>query len=213
MMEPSQYESLTGLIDFDFPEYEVPPSEPMDLARSWFDRAKTIGVREPGAMCLSTVASDYRVSSRVVSVTEVSVGGLNFSSHNTSRKGKDIGSTGYACGLFYWRELGQQLIVAGGISEAEAEEADRVWAARPNPLHYMSALSHQSDPLNSPEELRAAASKLQESSTPIERPQRFVVYRMDPKVVEFWSACADRMHRRLRYERSGLQWLWMRLQP
>lgn len=213
IMSASQYESLTGKVDVDFPEYSTPPDEPMKLAQHWLEYATCSGVREPAALTLATVDRVYRVSSRIVAVLTITCEGLKFSSHNTSRKGTDITATGQACGLFYWRELGQQLMVSGQVTEVGVEEANEIWDDRPTPLHYMSAASQQSAPLDSLQALHSAADTLEKAADRIPRPTRFVGYNLRANVVEFWCASSDRLHRRLRYEHDGDKWAWTRLQP
>jgi pyridoxamine 5'-phosphate oxidase len=77
----------------------------------------------------------------------------------------------------------------------------------------MSTVSHQSDVLDAPEAMLAAAARLESLGTALPRPERFAVYRLEPSVVEFWSVSPDRLHRRLRYDRDDHGWHTSRLQP
>ncbi|MFJ3162682.1 phenazine biosynthesis FMN-dependent oxidase PhzG [Streptomyces kanasensis] len=209
----SQFESLTGAVDDPFPEYDAPPGEPMGLVRAWVSGAVEAGVREPLALALATADARGRASNRTVAVLDVSAEGLLFTSHSTSRKGREIAGTGWASGLFYWRETGRQLIVSGPVDVLDGAEADRLWAARPVPLHAMSTASRQSDPLTDVEGLRREADRLAADGSPLPRPERFVGYRLRPEAVEFWCAAADRLHRRLRYDSAAAGWRAVRLQP
>ncbi|MES9535752.1 MULTISPECIES: phenazine biosynthesis FMN-dependent oxidase PhzG [unclassified Actinomadura] len=209
----AKYESLTGVLDESFPEYADPPDEPMALARGWISAAVAEGVREPLALALATADGRGRASNRIVSITEVTHQGLVFTSHSTSRKGREIAQTGWASGLLYWRELARQLIVSGPVVLLEAAEADRLWAARPAPLHAMTTASRQSEPLDDVPALRAEAERLSERGGPLPRPDRFAGYRLEPASVEFWSAASGRLHRRLRYDTSPTGWQTVRLQP
>ncbi|KAA9374234.1 phenazine biosynthesis FMN-dependent oxidase PhzG [Microbispora amethystogenes] len=209
----SRFESLTGAIDPAFPEYDMPPAEPMVLARQWIASAVEEGVREPLALALATADRGGRASSRMVAVIDVSDRGLVFTSHSTSRKGREIAETGWGSGLLYWRETAQQLIFSGPVVMLPEPEAERLWNARPVPLHAMSAVSRQSEPLEDVAGLRAEAERLASYATPLPRPARFAGYRLEPAAVEFWSADADRLHRRLRYDRDPSGWHISRLQP
>jgi pyridoxine/pyridoxamine 5'-phosphate oxidase len=91
-------------------------------------------------------------------------------------------------------------------------ESDELWFARATPLHAMSTVSRQSEPLAHPAVLRAEAARLGEIGV-LPRPARFAGYRLTPAAVEFWSASSDRLHRRLRYDRDGSGWTVVRLQP
>src|SRR5690606_3507504 len=108
----------------------------------------------------------------------------------------------WASALFYWRETGRQLALTGPVGELPGPESDRLWAARPAPLHPMSTASRQSEELadlDAVAALRARALRLAEPGRPLPRPSRFAGYRLAPAEVEFWAAAPDRLHRRLRY--------------
>lgn len=215
-MDASGFESLSGKVDLPFPEYDKPPSEPLRLVRSWLSQARESGVREPSALALATADSRGRASNRIVAITDVTDQGLVFSSHSCSQKGREIAATGWASGLLYWRETGQQIILSGPIAPLPEAESDALWSARPIPLHAMSTVTRQSEPLedlDDVEALRARARGLERTESPQPRPEFFVGYRLRPDAVEFWSASSDRLHRRLRYDRDALEWRTSRLQP
>src|SRR5690606_34798262 len=166
----SEHESLTGSVGEDFPEYETPPADPMDLVRRWTAEAVDGGVREPMALALATVDRAGHPSNRMVAVSEVSPRGLLFATHSTSRKGRDIAETGWASGLLYWRETARQLSLSGPVTPLEEAENDRLWEGRAIPLHSMTVASRQSDPLDDPERLLAEAERL-DREAPLPRPE------------------------------------------
>ncbi|AQZ63397.1 Phenazine biosynthesis protein PhzG; Pyridoxamine 5'-phosphate oxidase [[Actinomadura] parvosata subsp. kistnae] len=209
----SRFESLTGLVDEAFPEYDRPPAEPMDLLRRWVEEAKAEGVREPLALALATADARGRASTRMVAVIDITDRGALFTSHSSSRKGREIAETGWGSGVLYWRESGRQIILSGPIVQVPDEEAERLWAARPPQLHPMSAASRQSEPLEDAAALQAEADRLAASDGPLPRPARFAGYRLEPAAVEFWAAAATRLHRRLRYDQTPAGWQARRLQP
>lgn len=209
----SGFESLSGKVDFPFTEYDQPPSEPLQLVRSWLSRARDSGVREPTAMALATADSRGLASNRTVAFTDVTDLGLVFTSHSCSQKGRELAATGWASGLLYWRETGQQIILSGPVVQLPDAESDALWSARPIPLHAMSTVTQQSAPLEDVAALRARARRLELTGSPQPRPEFFVGYRLQPVVVEFWCASPDRLHRRLRYDRDLLEWRTSRLQP
>lgn len=209
----SRLESLTGQTGLAFPEYDAPPPEPMGLVRDWIGQATARGVREPLALALATADAQGRVSNRIVAVMAATDRGLLFTTHATSRKGRELAATGWASGVLYWRETGQQLILSGPVERCADEESDALWAARPAALHAMTAASHQSDPLPDVAALRAEAARLASLDAPLPRPPRYTGYRLRPAAVEFWSADPDRLHRRLRYDHGPHGWQATRLQP
>lgn len=209
----SQYESLTGSTDLDFPEYDCPPSEPLKLAGQWLAAAIDSGVREPKALALATADHRGRPSSRTVIVLEIDQRGLRFSTHSTSQKGREITENGWASGLLYWRETAQQLIFSGPVVRLDAAEADLHWEERPAPLRPMSTISWQSAPLDDPEAMVKEAERLSPLRESLTRPDRFAAYRLEPTTVEFWASASSRLHRRLRYDLTEDGWWTSRLQP
>lgn len=215
-MNTSRFESLTATVEVEFPEYTRPPAEPMPLLCGWLADAAARGVREPRALALATADERGRPSNRVVAVTEVSERGLVFTSHATSQKGRELAANPWACGVLYWRETGQQVVVSGPAVQLGDTESGNLWHARATPLHAMSTVSHQSDPitdLDDADALRAEAARLLALDAPLPRPQRFVGYLLQPETVEFWCARPDRLHLRLRYDRANPGWRTTRLQP
>ncbi|MFD5337050.1 phenazine biosynthesis FMN-dependent oxidase PhzG [Streptomyces hawaiiensis] len=195
-------------------EFSAPPSEPMELLQAWFDSAVADAVREPGALALATVDSHGRASNRIVQVLKVRTTGLVFASHSDSRKGRDLARTGWASGVFYWREAARQVSVSGPTRPLPAEESEALWAARPVGTHPMSVAAHQSAPLLDEDALRKQARELGRDGTALPRPNRWLGYLLEPAYVEFWQADPeDRLHQRLRYERDGSGWRTDRLQP
>ncbi|MFF1379226.1 pyridoxine 5'-phosphate oxidase C-terminal domain-containing protein, partial [Streptomyces sp. NPDC058308] len=74
----------------------------------------------------------------------------------------------------------------------------------------------QSEPLRDldhAEELRTQALELAALQRPLPCPTAFAGYRLRPASVEFWANGTDRLHERLRYDRTPTGWHPTRLQP
>lgn len=210
----SRFESLRGAVDLDFPEYDRPPDEPMGLLRRWLADADERGVREPKALALATADARGRASTRIVVIVDVTDGGVVFTSHRCSQKGRDLDVNPWASGLLYWRETGQQIVLSGPVVRLPEAESDVLWRRRPVPLHAMSTVTRQSRPVTDVPALRAAALELEAQHRPLPRPEFFAGYRLEPAAAEFWSAASDRLHRRLRFDLTGDGgWRTSRLQP
>ncbi|RJQ81226.1 pyridoxal 5'-phosphate synthase [Pseudonocardiaceae bacterium YIM PH 21723] len=212
-MDSSRFESLTWNVALDFAEYTDPPPEPLPVAIRWLADAVSSGAREPKSLTLGTADRTGRSSLRTVTCLRLDACGLLFTTHSSSRKGRELAETGWASALFYWRELGRQLSLTGPVEQVDDAEADLLWACRVPALHPMSVASRQSDALSDPEPLRAEAAQLEATRTALPRPDRFTGYRIVPAQAEFWAAATDRLHLRLRYERSPQGWTFSRLQP
>ncbi|MDT6985775.1 phenazine biosynthesis FMN-dependent oxidase PhzG [Streptomyces lusitanus] len=211
--DSARFESLTADTDLDFPEYLSPPPTPMGLVLSWMDEAVRSGAREPRSLTLATADAEGRPSSRVITFSELSADGLLFTTHRGSRKGRELAVNNWASALFYWRETGRQMSLAGPVTELSAEESDALWDARPTPLHAMSTASRQSEPLADVSRLRLEALRLARTGRALPRPQGFAGYLLRPAETEFWAPAPDRLHRRLSYRKQAGVWQVTRLQP
>lgn len=208
----STFESMTGKVDHPFPEYDTPPSDPVTLGQKWFQETINEKVREPRAMVLVTADISRTMTSRVMAILEFADIGTIFATHNCSRKIKDAEDVPFACGHFYWPELGRQLSVSGRIKQLNRERAVEEWNKRPIPLHSMSTASHQSEPLIDHGQLLTAAQRLDDIDA-LPCPDRFALYVLEPQAIEFWASSSNRLHRRLRFERTQTGWKGTRLQP
>lgn len=194
-------------------EFSAPPPEPMGLVRAWYDDAVAAGVNKPAPLALATADSDGRPSTRMVSVLEIRDIGLVFASHAGSRKGRDLAATGWASGVWYWREVNRQVIVSGPTRPLPDGESDALWAARPVSALGMSVATRQSAPLLDEDALRARALELGREGAQLRRPATWLGYLLEPASVEFWQTAPDHLYPRLRYERADPGWRSERLQP
>jgi dihydrophenazinedicarboxylate synthase len=194
-------------------EFDSPLDDPLELLSAWLTVANDQQVREPAALALATVDAKARVSNRIVRVETVTSAGLLFTSHSSSRKGREFATTARASGVLYWRETAQQVVVTGPVEPVSDAESDALWATRPVTAQAVSAASDQSAPLDDDKALRDRAARLSSAGTALARPARWVGYLLVPAAMEFWRGSPDRMHLRLRYEWAGGRWSTCRLQP
>lgn len=211
-MTTNRSESLTGTVDLPFPEYADPPPEPIGLLRRWLQEAQALGVREPRALALATADARGRPSTRTVVLTEVTDRGLLFTTHGTSRKGRELRENPWASGLLYWRESSRQISVSGPVEQVPEDASDALWWARPAFTHAMTVASRQSEPLEEVAALRCRAARLAEDG-PQPRPAAYVGMELLAHSVEFWANGTGRLHERLRYDRTDAGWRRRRLQP
>jgi pyridoxamine-phosphate oxidase len=195
------------------PEFGAPPADPVPLLRGWFEDAIQLGVAEPGALALATTDADGNISNRIVKVLGITARGLVFTSHADSQKGRDLAVNAWASGVFYWRELGQQMIITGPVERLSNTESDALWEARPAGTHAMSVASHQSSRLDDEQALRTEARRLNAAGERLPRPARWLGYLLIPAAVEFWHIGTERLHLRLRYDLANGAWAVRRLQP
>ncbi|MFI6942077.1 phenazine biosynthesis FMN-dependent oxidase PhzG [Streptomyces sp. NPDC050418] len=212
-MATNRSESLTGTLDLPFPEYADPPPEPLGLLRRWLAEAERLGVREPRALALATADPRGRTSVRSIVLHSLTDRGLLFTSHEGSRKGRELRANPWASALLYWREAGRQISVSGPVRRVPDALSDELWAGRPLFTHAMTVSTRQSEPLADPEELRERARAVALAG-PQPRPAAYIGLELSAQTVEFWSDGSDRLHERLHYERTPPgRWTATRLQP
>lgn len=210
MSEP--VETLSGDPTLELPEFDSPPEEPLPLLERWLAAADARGVREPRALALATADAAGRPSSRILLLKQVSPA-LVFAGGYESRKGRELAANPRAAGTLYWRETLQQVTVEGSVRRLSEEESDEIFGARPADARATTVASRQGEPLEDPTELRHAAEELSSTQEPLQRPDRWGGFRLDPDLVEFWHGSPDRLHRRLLYIKSDGAWTHRRLQP
>ncbi len=194
--------SVTGNIELTLPEFENPPSDPMPLLIAWVDTAERLGVLEPYNIALATADGSGDVTNRFVLAKLFTPIGMTFATNTSSAKGLQLSAHPRAAATIYWRETRQQLRLTGTIELLTATESDEIWADRPVQSQAAATASVQSEPLPDDAEYRSEAARLAEPGVPLPRPKDWNGYLLRPDSIEFWHGGADRMHRRLRYERA-----------
>jgi pyridoxamine 5'-phosphate oxidase len=167
------------------------------------------------AMTLATSTADGRPSARVVLLRGLDERGLAFFTNRASRKGRELEKNPRAALVLYWPELGRQVRVEGAVERVDDEESRAYWETRPLPSRIAAWASPQSRPLADRVELdalyTAAAARFGDDGVPL--PDFWGGYRVVPEAVEFWQHQDDRLHDRIRYERTESGWQRERLAP
>jgi dihydrophenazinedicarboxylate synthase len=194
--------------------FDHPPAEPFALLRGWVDRARAVGVREPLAVTLATAGPDGRATSRTVVLRGIDGTGVLLTSVRTGAKGEQLRANPWAAVTAYWRETGQQVNLAGPVTEVADVEADALFASMPRVAQAATVVSESGHLLADEDDLRRRAAVLLASDGVIPRPDGWTGYRVVAEQVELWqSSPDDRLHRRLRYRRTPGGWTAERLQP
>lgn len=205
-------ESLSGMMDIPFPQYDTPPAEPFEILLNWVEQARQQGVREPEAWTLATRDETGSISMRTIFPAYMDGEKLWCATHIGSRKSLDICANQAASCHIYWRELGRQISLSGSAVLLPDDLADQIWQSRISAYDPVSTVSHQSEPLTDNHALLAAIAEL-DNSGKLARPERFVVWELTFDRYEFWSASASRLHQRLLYSHSQKGWGNAKLQP
>ena len=189
--------------------------DPFIQFNAWFAEAQRAVPIEPNAMTLATATKDGTPSARIVLLKSVDAEGFVFYSNYRSRKGGELEENPKAALLFYWAELERQVRIEGTVSRVAATVSDAYFRARPRGAQIGASISSQSSTVTARSDLVAAASVLEEklAGNPVPRPPNWGGFVLRPERFEFWQGRSDRLHDRLRYERSETAWRISRLAP
>jgi len=185
---------------------------PIDEFNRWLGEARAAGVQVPEAMTLATADGSGRPSARMLLLKSADERGFTFFSGYESRKGRELDENPRAALVFYWQPLGRQVRVEGTVRRLPAEESDAYWATRPPRSRAAAAASHQSEVIESREELEAEFERLLPGDE-VARPERWGGYVLEPDTIELWQHRDDRLHERTRFTRAREGWTAERLAP
>jgi pyridoxamine 5'-phosphate oxidase len=188
-------------------------ADPLRQFLAWFAAARASGVPVPETMTLATATRDGRPSVRQVLLKGSDERGFVFFSGYDSRKGRELAENPQASLLFHWAAMGRQVRVEGRVERVSRGESEAYWRTRPLGSRLSAAVSRQSEPIGSREELEARIEELRASGDDPPVPELWGGFRVEPEGYEFWEHRDDRLHDRFRYTRAGQHWTIERLSP
>jgi len=193
-------------------EHDLDP-DPLVALRAWLSDAEGVSAR-PDAMTLATATADGRPSARVVLLRGLDARGLVFFTNRTSRKSKELAENPRAAIVLHWPELGRQVRVEGAVEPVSGAESRAYWETRPRESRIAAWASPQSRPIGDRGELeRLYNAKAERFGDDIPLPGFWGGYRVVPDAVELWAHRENRLHDRIRYERTPTGWRRERLAP
>jgi len=193
----------------NFTEDKLSSLNPFVQFKEWMEAAKqSPKIEEANAMCISTVSSSGRPSSRMVLLKGFSEEtGFRFFTNYTSRKASELIANPHVALMFYWEPLHRSVRVEGVASKIPAQDSDAYFHSRPVASQIGAIVSDQSTPIESRAVLTKKNAELEERylpSTPgsgpeteIPRPDWWGGFDVVPESIEFWQGQSNRIHDRI----------------
>ncbi|MBF2754072.1 MAG: pyridoxamine 5'-phosphate oxidase [Gammaproteobacteria bacterium AqS3] len=185
-------------------------SAPARLLHEWYEAALAEGLYQPDAMALATVGPGGAPSVRMVLMKGYGDEGVLFFTNYQSRKGGDIAADARVAATLWWGPPERAVRIEGAAERCDGALSDDYFAARPRGSRLAAIVSPQSQVIGHLDELHSAHRELDQrlAGAEPERPGYWGGYWIRPDVYEFWQGRADRLHERIRYERSGERGGW-----
>jgi pyridoxamine 5'-phosphate oxidase len=197
-----------------------PSADPLQLFAEWFRAARAAGEPSPEDMTLSTVDSSGMPDSRMMLLHWINDGRFQFSSYDTSPKGKQLKAHPKAALLFYWKKTGQVVRVRGTVKKFTAAQSRNLWPIKRDSMTYRlhDLVVYQSEVIKGPDELEQRMGEAEKRYTdPDAVPMRdWTGWFLTPLAIEFFRPISATVKvERLRFSRSRSSdpWLAERLAP
>jgi len=202
-------------MDTDLARDVIPHGDPFALFAAWYAEARASEPNDANAMALATATADGHPSVRMVLLKGHGPDGFVFYTNAQSRKGAELLANPHVALLFHWKSLRRQIRIEGPVSEVDAATADAYFHSRARDSQLGAVASDQSRPLDRRETFlaRFEEAKARFGDGPVERPEHWTGFRVEPRAIEFWADRDHRLHERRRFERSGDGWASTLLYP
>lgn len=183
--------------------------------KNWFRDACESPDLDPNAMALATVDEEGRPHNRTVLLKYFDESGFVFYTNYSSKKAVQIDGNGHVALLFFWRDLGRQVVVRGRAERVSTAESLKYFATRPRGSQLGAWVSHQSNVITSRQMLEAKFEEMKRKfkNKEVPLPDFWGGYRVVPEAFEFWQGKSQRLHDRFLYTRNRNGWQIERLQP
>jgi pyridoxamine 5'-phosphate oxidase len=194
--------------------HHLESADPIELFRQWLAEAERSEPNDANAAALATSTPDGYPSVRMVLVKRADERGFCFFTNVESRKGTQLHANPRAALCFHWKSLRRQVRVEGQVTEMPDAEVDLYFRTRSRNSQIGAAVSQQSRPLASREDLEASFHKFaQEHPGAVPRPPYWRGFCVHPEQIEFWISGDNRLHDRFLFTRDAEPWRCTRLYP
>ncbi len=189
--------------------------DPFEQFKIWFKEALDANVMEPNALTLGTVDANNQPQTRIVLLKGLEGNLFKFFTNYSSDKGTDIAKNNKVSLCFFWMELERQVKINGTAEMLPFEESEAYFKSRPHMSQIGAHSSNQSAEVPDREYLDQQFQKLlnnfEEGNVP--KPETWGGYGITPTYFEYWQGRPSRLHDRIVYEKTGVEWKIKRLSP
>lgn len=198
-----------GLLESDL------AASPVRQLQKWLKEAVDANVLEPSAMTLATATPDGTPSARIVLLKGVEERGLTFFTNYESQKGSELRDNPRAALVFFWPELERQVRVGGAVSKVSPGETEQYFHSRPRGSQIGAWASRQSSVIANRDAIERAVEGAEATfnGKDVPVPPYWGGYLLAPSRFEFWQGRANRLHDRIRFDRTPAGWNVERLSP
>jgi pyridoxamine 5'-phosphate oxidase len=188
--------------------------DPIELFGLWLSEAEWSEPNDANAAALATSTTDGTPSVRMVLVKRADEHGFCFFTNAESRKGMELQANPQAALCFHWKSLRRQVRVEGPVSDMDEADVDAYFHSRSRSSQVGAAVSQQSRPLGSWEELESKFRKFSEEHPgTVPRPPYWRGFRIHAERIEFWISGENRLHDRFLFTREADKWSRILLYP
>jgi len=170
-------------------------NDPFELFKSWIAEAEKKEIRDPTASSLATVNNAGQPNVRMVLLKGLSSKGFVFYTNLNSPKSHELKENPKAAMCFHWKSFNRQIKIIGSVTQVDDREADLYFNSRPYESKIGAWASDQSNTMKERFELLKK----------IEDPH-WSGWCLRPSSIEFWLHRDNRIHERLRYNKTVNGW-------
>jgi len=184
-------------------------NNPLELFEIWMKEAKKKEISDPTALSLATSNNAGQPNVRMVLLKGLSSKGFVFYTNLNSTKSQELKENPKAAMCFHWKSFNRQIRILGSITQVDEREADLYFNSRPYESKISAWASDQSNTMKERSELLKKIEDLKikykdEKSVP--RPRYWSGWCLRPSSLEFWLHKDNRIHERLRYNKTVNGW-------
>ena len=190
-------------------------TDPFQQFDRWFSQAIKSDYPDANAMTLATVSATGKPSQRIVLLKGYDSKGFVFFTNYDSGKAHDIAENDQVSLLFSWLQVERQIEISGRAVKLPIADSSEYFHSRPESSQLGAWASHQSQSIDSRDELMKLLSDVTErfKGETIPLPEHWGGYLIIPDTMEFWQGREGRLHDRFEYTLSDEEWHMQRLQP